>query len=61
LEKKGFSITGFRQVQIGMSPSMDRSWPFLLTSALLVLGLAVAGGFWVTTHDEIHDDAASPA
>lgn len=45
----------------GWLSSMDRSWPFLLTSALLVLGLVVAGGFWVTTHDEIHDDAASPA
>ena len=45
----------------GWLSSMDRSWPFLLTSALLILGLIVAGGFWVTTHDEIHDDAASPA
>ncbi|MHA6525048.1 MFS transporter [Tessaracoccus sp. G1721] len=45
----------------GWLSSMDRSWPFLLTSALLVLGLLVAGLFWVTTHDEIHDDAATPA
>ena len=34
----------------GWLSSMDRSWPFLLTSALLVLGLIVAGRFWVTTH-----------
>lgn len=39
----------------GWLSSMDRSWPFLLTSALLVLGLFVAGGFWVTTHDEVHE------
>ncbi|MDQ7992024.1 MAG: MFS transporter [Propionicimonas sp.] len=36
----------------GWLSGMDRSWPFLLTSALLVLGLVVAGRFWVTTHAE---------
>lgn len=36
----------------GWLSSMDRSWPFVLTSGLLVLGLLVAGLFWVTTHDE---------
>ena len=45
----------------GWLSGMDRSWPFLLTSALIVLGLIVAGFFWVTTHEEIHDDAANPA
>ncbi|HHT14140.1 MAG TPA: MFS transporter [Propionibacterium sp.] len=36
----------------GWLSSMDRDWPFLLTSALLTLGLVVAGRFWVTTHEE---------
>jgi len=36
----------------GWLSGMDRSWPFLLTSTLLVLGLVVAGRFWVTTHEE---------
>ena len=36
----------------GWLSSMDRTWPFLLTSALLVLGLAVTGRLWVTTHTE---------
>ncbi|MBK7820606.1 MAG: MFS transporter [Tessaracoccus sp.] len=45
----------------GWLSSMDRSWPFLLTSALLVLGLIVAGRFWVTTHTQQHDEAPSPA
>lgn len=44
----------------GWLSSMDRSWPFLLTSALLVLGLIVAGRFWVTTHTQDHHDASSP-
>ncbi|HSO70870.1 MAG TPA: MFS transporter [Arachnia sp.] len=44
----------------GWLSSMDRSWPFVLTSALLVLGLLVAGLFWVTTHDETHE-APQPA
>ena len=39
----------------GWLSSMDRSWPFVLTSALLVLGLLVAGLFWVTTHDDISE------
>ncbi len=42
----------------GWLSSMDRTWPFLLTSGLLVLGLAVAGFFWVTTHEEIAPEAA---
>ncbi len=45
----------------GWLSGMDRTWPFLLTSALLVLGLIVASLFWVTTHAETHDDAGSPA
>ena len=37
----------------GWLSGMDRSWPFLLTSALLVLGLVLAGRRWVMTHDEV--------
>ena len=44
----------------GWLSSMDRSWPFVLTSALLVLGLLVAGLFWVTTHDDLNE-ASQPA
>lgn len=40
----------------GWLSSMDRNWPFLLTSALLVLGLCVAGFLWVTTHDDPHSE-----
>ncbi|HMR50625.1 MAG TPA: MFS transporter [Arachnia sp.] len=43
----------------GWLSSIDRSWPFLLTSALLVLGLVVAGVFWVTTHEENDEAPAS--
>ena len=37
----------------GWLSSMDRSWPFVLTSALLALGLVVTARFWVTTHDDV--------
>lgn len=40
------------------SVSGKRKWPFLLTSALLLLGLIVAGRFWVTTHEESQESAA---
>ena len=36
----------------GWLSGMDRTWPFILTSALLVLGLVVTSRFWVTTHTE---------
>ncbi|SDY98069.1 Major Facilitator Superfamily protein [Tessaracoccus flavus] len=36
----------------GWLSGMDRSWPFLLTSGLLILGILVAGLMWVTTHDD---------
>lgn len=36
----------------GWLSGMDRTWPFVLTSALLVLGLLVTSLFWVTTHSE---------
>ena len=36
----------------GWLSSMDRTWPFVLTSVLLGLGLVVAGRLWVTTHSE---------
>ncbi len=36
----------------GWLSAIDRVWPFVLTSALLLLGLTVAARFWVTTHDE---------
>lgn len=42
----------------GWLSGMDRTWPFLLTSVLLGVGLLVAGGFWVTTHEE---QATEPA
>ncbi len=45
----------------GWLSGMDRSWPFLLTSGLLALGLAVAGLFWVTTHAETEDEPAPSA
>ena len=45
----------------GWLSSMDRTWPFLLTSLLLVLGLVVAGRFWVTTHAEVEPDADATA
>ncbi|CAM3299528.1 MFS transporter [Occultella aeris] len=38
----------------GWLSGMDRSWPFLLTSVLLVLGLVVTARFWTTTHEETH-------
>ena len=36
----------------GWLSGMDRTWPFLLTSALLLLGIVVTTRFWVTTHSE---------
>ena len=45
----------------GWLSGMDRSWPFLLTSSLLLFGLVVAGFFWVTTHGETHDAELTPA
>lgn len=36
----------------GWLSGMDRTWPFLLTSGLLVLGIVVSSRFWVTTHAE---------
>ena len=45
----------------GWLSGMDRAWPFLLTSALLVLGLVLAVRFWVTTHHEEMAVAADPA
>ena len=36
----------------GWLSGMDRTWPFILTSALLVLGIAVTSRFWVTTHTD---------
>lgn len=36
----------------GWLSGMNRTWPFILTSVLLGLGLLVAGRFWVTTHSE---------
>ena len=47
----------------GWLSSMDRTLPFLLTAVLLVLGLLLAGQFWVTTHAvvETEPDAAPAA
>ena len=36
----------------GWLSGIDRTWPFLLTSALLVLGIVVTSRLWVTTHTE---------
>jgi len=36
----------------GWLSGMDRTWPFVLTSGLLVLGVVLAARFWVTTHHE---------
>lgn len=36
----------------GWLSGMDRTWPFLLTSALLVLGIAITSRMWVT-HSEL--------
>lgn len=36
----------------GWLSGMDRTWPFLLTCGLLVLGIVVTARFWVTTHSE---------
>ena len=36
----------------GWLSGMDRTWPFILTCALLVLGVAVTSRFWVTTHTD---------
>lgn len=36
----------------GWLSGMDRTWPFILTSVLLALGIAVTARFWVTTHAE---------
>ncbi|MGV8908149.1 MAG: MFS transporter [Propionicimonas sp.] len=36
----------------GWLSGMDRTWPFILTCALLVLGVVVTSRFWVTTHSD---------
>jgi len=36
----------------GWLSGMDRTWPFVLTSALLLLGIGVTARCWVTTHTE---------
>lgn len=36
----------------GWLSGMDRTWPFILTCVLLLLGVVVAARFWVTTHSE---------
>ena len=36
----------------GWLSGIDRTWPFILTSALLALGIAVTSRFWVTTHTD---------
>ena len=38
----------------GWLSAMDRIWPFVLTSGLLLLGLVISARFWVTTHEETH-------
>ncbi|HNV10095.1 MAG TPA: MFS transporter [Propionibacteriaceae bacterium] len=36
----------------GWLSGIDRIWPFILTSALLALGVVVTARYWVTTHSE---------
>ena len=36
----------------GWLSGIDRTWPFILTSVLLALGIAVTSRFWVTTHTD---------
>lgn len=36
----------------GWLSAQDRSWPFMLTSVLLLIGIVAAARFWVTTHEE---------
>jgi MFS family permease len=36
----------------GWLSGMDRSWPFVLTSTPLLLGILVTTRLWVTTHTE---------
>ncbi|WP_022910842.1 MFS transporter [Aestuariimicrobium kwangyangense] len=43
----------------GWLSSHDRSWPFMLTSVLLLAGLVVAARFWVTTHEEADEVTAA--
>ena len=43
----------------GWLSGMNRSWPFLLTSGLLVLGLLLAAFLWVTTHDDVDQEVPS--
>ncbi|HSK33274.1 MAG TPA: MFS transporter [Propionicimonas sp.] len=42
----------------GLLSGVDRTWPFILTSALLALGIAVTWRFWVTTHTDPADAVA---
>lgn len=39
----------------GWLSGIDRTWPFILTSVLLALGIAAASRFWVTTHSDPAD------
>lgn len=43
----------------GWLSSIDRSWPFVLTSGLLATGLLLCAVRWVTTHDEATDSLAT--
>ncbi|MFT4233503.1 MAG: MFS transporter [Microbacterium sp.] len=42
----------------GWLSSMNRTWPFVLTSALLLLGVALCAFFWAATHEEEQEPAA---
>jgi MFS family permease len=37
----------------GWLSGLDRAWPFLLTSGLLVTGIVVTSRWWVSTHSEL--------
>lgn len=44
----------------GWLSDMNRTWPFILTSALLLIGVIATWRFWVTTHEPTDGDAAEP-
>ncbi|MGJ6981415.1 MFS transporter [Aestuariimicrobium soli] len=45
----------------GWLSSLDRILPFVLTSALLAIGLVVAARWWVTTHEDESEPAVAAA
>ncbi len=44
----------------GWLSDMNRTWPFVLTSALLLIGVIATWRFWVTTHEPTEAGTAQP-